>query len=544
MSLIRGGGGSLTPEQEDAVDSIVNLSDDTVPKASSGALVDGSSNVDPTTNKTKFDGSVGIPQASLDVSDIVTLSEATGFLVLKNNVTDLNFYQLDYLVTNQGTFTPNFLTTSSEFVVSTQPDNSQQITTNPLINTRVVQADVLSNAITIETFATMTNTRALITDTVTGVPIKYIPDEKVWVNGVGGLDLRLGTNKVDFVSRDPSDPPNGIFNQGYSPLSLDIGRSITIEVRADSVSLLGDVSGDMFIESLSQPSILEKIASLEDTTNIKADYITVNDEYVSTTATTPGLVVNYQATSTVDTVTGGLATAGDIGVSNPTIVTDGSATFAQGDLVQLSASILNNGIYEVEDHTGTTLTIRGVGTVPTIELFTKDDFRTTVGNSVLTKVNVSALRAGVNGEWEQGKGSSTPLSFNIIDVFGSEFEEFNSLAQSSTTSSSFQSKLSATTALKPAGKYRITFNAQATNKDGDKATEVEFEVNGVAQHNHVDGGNYITVISKEDNQWTSEFIVSYITLGSPATIDLDINYRKDDKTARISDARIEIWRVL
>ena len=88
------------------------------------------------------------------------------------------------------------------------------------------------------------------------------------------------------------------------------------------------------------------------------------------------------------------------------------------------------------------------------------------------------------------------------------------------------------------------FNAQATNKDGDKATEVEFEVDGVAQHNHSDGGDYITVISKEDNQWTSEFVVSYITLGSPSTIDLDINYRKDDKTARISDARIEIWRVI
>ncbi|HHZ95126.1 MAG TPA: hypothetical protein EYN67_06115 [Flavobacteriales bacterium] len=131
-----------------------------------------------------------------------------------------------------------------------------------------------------------------------------------------------------------------------------------------------------------------------------------------------------------------------------------------------------------------------------------------------------------------------------VGVFGTEFEEFSSLAQSSTTSSSFQSKISVTTALKPAGEYRITFNAQATNKDGDKATEVEFKVDGTAQHNHSNGGDYITVISKEDDQWTSEFVVSYITLGSPATIDLDINYRKDDKTARISDARIEIWRVL
>jgi len=132
----------------------------------------------------------------------------------------------------------------------------------------------------------------------------------------------------------------------------------------------------------------------------------------------------------------------------------------------------------------------------------------------------------------------------VFSVFGTEFEEFSSIPESSTTSSSFQSKLSVTTALKPAGKYRIMFNAQATNKDGDKATEVEFEVDGVAQHNHSDGGDYITVISKEDNQWTSEFVVSYITLGSPSTIDLDINYRKDDKTARISDARIEIWRVI
>lgn len=132
---------------------------------------------------------------------------------------------------------------------------------------------------------------------------------------------------------------------------------------------------------------------------------------------------------------------------------------------------------------------------------------------------------------------------NYIGVFGTEFEEFSSLPQSSTTSPNFQSKLSVTTAVKPAGKYRISFTVQVTNKKKEKGTEIEFRVDGVVQHTHSNGGNYVYHNILGDNGWVTESIVTYVTLVSPSTISLDTNYRREDDEARISDVRTEIWRV-
>ena len=408
-----------------------------------------------------------------------------------------------------------------------------------LFSTLSNQTDI----VTLKIGSPMANFRATIVDNLTGIILKYIPSKEAVDSGIG-LSLPAGDSVFHFNSDLPDNPSAGLFYMGFTPLRQYLGQASTFTVMADSVSILGEPGGIPYFEN--EIHFLEEttVPFTENITNVKDSYSRLNNEFTGLTGTTGGNVVTYLATATNDTITTGQFTVGDAGVSNPTIVTVTGNVFAQNDLVQINGTVLNDGLYEVESHVGTLLTVRGVGTVATVEDFTATNFITTEDSGTITKVNVSIMRSNDVGEWEQGKGNSTPLTFNIIDVFGSEFEEFSSLAQSSTTSSSFQSKLSATTALKPAGKYRITFNAQATNKDGDKATEVEFEINGSAQHNHSDGGDYITVISKEDNQWTSEFVVSYITLGSPATIDLDINYRKDDKTARISDARIEIWRVL
>jgi len=305
---------------------------------------------------------------------------------------------------------------------------------------------------------------------------------------------------------------DGNFGNFTTPVKFDTG---SIEVRTAG-ALSDNIIQPIFTESIT--SDRPQISFVNGPTPIVIDEITVKHD-----GTWSPVQVNFNEERTTDVN-----------------LVNGDNTISVGPIaltVEAGQTVVITFTGAIGSGTQTQISLLGdVGQVPYYSLKTGDITATTPEANNISDTDATDLTDG--GETTlHSHPSSTP-------IFGSEFEEFSSLAQSSTTSSSFQSKLSVTTALKPSGKYRVMFNAQATNKDGDKATEVEFEVDGVAQHNHSDGGDYITVISKEDNQWTSEFVVSYITLGSPSTIDLDINYRKDDKTARISDARIEIWRVI
>lgn len=144
------------------------------------------------------------------------------------------------------------------------------------------------------------------------------------------------------------------------------------------------------------------------------NHILLNAGYTSDPAQTCGLIANFDPTVTTDTVAAGGFTAGVPSTSNPIVITAGSATFAAGDIVQFDTTNdpANNGIREVLSHVGTTLTIRGIGVTARVEDFTQNQFVTdaTVAGGI-TKVNVSVLRAGLDGKWETAKGSTTGFAF-------------------------------------------------------------------------------------------------------------------------------------
>jgi len=150
---------------------------------------------------------------------------------------------------------------------------------------------------------------------------------------------------------------------------------------------------------------------------IQDNYIYQNNGYTTVAAKTGGSVINYLPTATNDTVAAGGFTAGVAAVSNPTVATTGAATFALGDLIQVSGAddAQNNGLFEVLSHAANLLTIRGVGTVAVVEDFTQNQFATdaTVAGTI-TKVNVAVMRAGATGDWEVGKGSATALTFTGV----------------------------------------------------------------------------------------------------------------------------------
>lgn len=154
-----------------------------------------------------------------------------------------------------------------------------------------------------------------------------------------------------------------------------------------------------------------------DELNIESGYAFFNQNYTTVAAQTGGVVINYLPTSTATTVAATGFVAGVASVSNPTVRTVGSGTFSAGDLIMISGAHkeTNDGLYEVLSHSGTLLTIRGVGTSATLQGFSSTQFETdTTVAGTITKVNVSVLRSGTDGVWEVGKGSTNSLSFNDL----------------------------------------------------------------------------------------------------------------------------------
>ena len=128
------------------------------------------------------------------------------------------------------------------------------------------------------------------------------------------------------------------------------------------------------------------------------------------------------------------------------------------------------------------------------------------------------------------------------NVFGSEFEFFESLGQSN-TGSALVNKLDVTTALKPAGTYRVGFTVDVTNSDGSDIWTVQFLVDNAPIHQHSNGADEYENKPNGNNDWEVYSTFSYLTLGAASTIDLNIKFGTNDNTARASNAIIEIWRV-
>lgn len=192
------------------------------------------------------------------------------------------------------------------------------------------------------------------------------------------------------------------------------------------------------IEEADDLEIDSSVALQGGTVDITADDIRMaaaslylGDGYETQQARTGGFVFNYLPTGTTANV-GGAFTPGVAAVSNPTVITDVGNVFAVNDLVQFAGTntIRNSGLYEVQSHVGTTLTVRGVGVSARVEDFTKDQFTAdTVVVGTIRKVNVSVLRGATGGGWEIGKGAETAVLFAAVSdgresIFGAPLQNY------------------------------------------------------------------------------------------------------------------------
>ncbi len=132
-------------------------------------------------------------------------------------------------------------------------------------------------------------------------------------------------------------------------------------------------------------------------------------------------------------------------------------------------------------------------------------------------------------------------------VFGNEYQIFTSSSVSTTTSTTFQTKLSATTTSLPAGTYRIGvyygYNHDSASNDFEGRFLLDSSQHGEIHKQEVkDSGD--TWGSTGTSQRTYLHRVFYVTL-TTGTHDVEIQYRSDTAAtaSSIFEVTIELWRV-
>lgn len=150
---------------------------------------------------------------------------------------------------------------------------------------------------------------------------------------------------------------------------------------------------------------------------MSANFDVKNAGYTAQSAQKGGFVVVRQSTATGTTGSGaGVFTPGDNGNTDPTISVASSTGFASGDIIQVSGSGSNDGLYELAGASSGVLTLRSSSHGVTARQldFTNDDvISETDTDAVIRKVEVVSVR--VNGSaLEIGMGSTSSLSYSAL----------------------------------------------------------------------------------------------------------------------------------
>lgn len=296
---------------------------------------------------------------------------------------------------------------------------------------------------------------------------------------------------------------------GGTPDTLQLGTDFQL---VSGASLL--VDGNLVVNGTTTTVHSEQV-------NLRDNHLFLNADYTTPSAQTGGFVVNVLPSGTSDSVAGAF-TAGVAAVSNPTVVTTGSATFSPGDIVQISDADdqANDGVFEVESHVGTTLTIRGIGTAAnTQDWFTNQFVSDSVVAGTITLISVNVLRGTSAGAWETFTGSTTNgLTYSELTTQGSvDLQEAYEAGNTITTdgaNGSVQVVGSESFDVSATGGFNLTspFNFDSTSFDVQMTGTNGFSIDGTAASNlSVDSGNLTLETTTSGN-----FIVN-----SAGTIDLN-----------------------
>lgn len=180
-----------------------------------------------------------VESGSIDFGDVITMSESSGFVGIRNNLYNAMYQLVDYGVPRTGpSLSPTvFQLNEAEWSLNPQADDTSILTANPLVFNYTTTLNARTNSITFRASSPMSNVRIKITKSDVNVALKYLPSKSSWSLGTGGMSFVTGDNIVDFKD---------------SPVPLSAGVMLTFEIRANTVALKGNSTGTPYFASMAQ----------------------------------------------------------------------------------------------------------------------------------------------------------------------------------------------------------------------------------------------------------------------------------------------------
>lgn len=182
----------------------------------------------------------GVESGSVDLGDMLTLSEAGGYLAIWNNINNQQYYMVDYPVPKDGpSGNPRyFRLNEAENLYTGQADQSKIINLNPLNFSYTTQLNARTNSFYLTAASPMKNVKIKISNPSSGVVLKYLPSKAAWETpSVAGYNFVAGDNFIDFKD---------------SPLPLSAGVMLSFEIKADSMALRGSPANIPAVKSMVQ----------------------------------------------------------------------------------------------------------------------------------------------------------------------------------------------------------------------------------------------------------------------------------------------------
>jgi alpha-tubulin suppressor-like RCC1 family protein len=162
---------------------------------------------------------------SISFGDVIKIGEMDSFLGLSNLEDGTQFVVLDSKITkNTGSSTPQYFNANPEATVTPQSAITSTLTTNPFIFTITLAQLQQINSIDFNVGAAMSNVR--LTVKRGGKVIKHWPTKSDWYQNTGA-SWAVGVNTANF---------------GTTQLRANAGDTLTVELRANTVSLRGNAT--------------------------------------------------------------------------------------------------------------------------------------------------------------------------------------------------------------------------------------------------------------------------------------------------------------